>query len=77
MEFAEAGAIRPQVVGATLEKISQDQEVADSLSILETQKILETEARVTLLRLRGEELAGSPVTWRARTAQARSHMGVS
>src|SRR5438034_10548485 len=50
VEFAKAAAIRPQIVGAALQKISQDPEVAAALfEILETQRILEGQGRITLL----------------------------
>ena len=57
IEFAKAGAIRPQIVGAALEKISRDPEVSSSLfEILETQKIIDGEARITLVPEKGELL---------------------
>jgi hypothetical protein len=57
IEFAKAGAIRPQIVGAALEKISRDAEVSSSLfAILETQKIIDGEARITLVPEKGELL---------------------
>ena len=50
VEFAKAAAIRPQIVGAAFQKISRDPEVSATLfEILETQKIIEGEARITLL----------------------------
>ena len=50
VEFAKAAAIRPQIVGAALQGISQDKEMASALfEILEAQKIIEGEARITLL----------------------------
>ena len=50
VEFAKAAAIRPQIVGAAFQKISRDPAVAAALfEILETQKIIEGEARITLL----------------------------
>ncbi len=67
VEFAKASAIRPHIVGAALDKISQDEEVATALfSVLETQKIVHSEGRVTLLPqnspLLGELLAAQPTT---------------
>ncbi|EEF59397.1 SPFH domain-containing protein [Pedosphaera parvula] len=48
--FAKAGAMRPQIVGQALQKLSQDPEVAAALfEILETQKIIAGEARITLI----------------------------
>jgi len=50
VEFAKAAAMRPEIVGATLQAISQDKEVSDTLfDILETQNILEGEADITLI----------------------------
>ncbi len=49
-EFAKAAAIRPQIVGAALQTIAQDPEVAPALfDILETQKIISGEARITMV----------------------------
>jgi len=50
IEFAKAGAIRPQIVGQALQTISKDPEVAKTLfAILETQKIIEGQADIVLL----------------------------
>lgn len=50
VEFARADAVRPQIVGAALQKISEDQDVAHALfEILETEKMLESKARITLV----------------------------
>ena len=50
IEFARAAAIRPEIVGATLQKISQDPELASVMfEILECQQIIEGEARITML----------------------------
>ena len=50
IEFAKAAAVRPQVVGAALQKISQDPAVmAAMFDVLEAQKIIAGEARITLL----------------------------
>jgi regulator of protease activity HflC (stomatin/prohibitin superfamily) len=50
IEFAKAAAVRPEIVGATLQRITNDPEIATAMfSILEAQKILEGEARITLL----------------------------
>ena len=62
IEFAKAAAIRPQIVGQALEKIGRDAEVMSGLfDILEAQKILAGEARITVLpsgsKLLGELLA--------------------
>jgi hypothetical protein len=50
VEFAKANAMRPQIVGEALNKISQDPAVAKALfDILETENILDSQARITLL----------------------------
>jgi regulator of protease activity HflC (stomatin/prohibitin superfamily) len=50
VEFAKASAIRPQLVGEALRKISQDPETADAMfTVLETQKLLRSDGRITLL----------------------------
>jgi regulator of protease activity HflC (stomatin/prohibitin superfamily) len=50
VEFARADAVRPEIVGAALRKISENGEVANALfEILETEKILESKANVTLV----------------------------
>lgn len=58
VEFAKAAAIRPQIVGEALQKISQDPEVAEAMfEILETQKVIGSNARLTVLPRGGELLA--------------------
>lgn len=65
VEFARAQAMRPMIVGAALEKISEDPEVADALfEVLETQRLIGSQAQITLLpegkELVGELLAANP-----------------
>jgi regulator of protease activity HflC (stomatin/prohibitin superfamily) len=56
VEFAQAEAMRPRIVGAALQKIQQDPEVADTMfEILETEGILEGQSRLTFLP-KGHEL---------------------
>ena len=58
IEFAKAGAIRPQIVGEALEKISHDPEVASAMfDVLETQRIIHSDARITFLPKNGELLS--------------------
>ncbi len=58
VEFAKAAAIRPQIVGEALQKISQDHEVSEAMfEILETQKVVSSGARLTVLPQNGELLA--------------------
>jgi regulator of protease activity HflC (stomatin/prohibitin superfamily) len=50
VEFAKAAALRPRIVGAALQRIASDPEVASAMfEILETQKVLEGSAQVTVL----------------------------
>jgi regulator of protease activity HflC (stomatin/prohibitin superfamily) len=50
IEFAKAAALRPSIVGAALQRISRDPDVAAALfEILGIQKVLDGPARVTLL----------------------------
>jgi regulator of protease activity HflC (stomatin/prohibitin superfamily) len=50
VEFARAGAIRPEIVGAALREISADPEIAGAMfQVLEVQRLLASPARVTLL----------------------------
>ncbi|MHB1001317.1 MAG: SPFH domain-containing protein [Armatimonadota bacterium] len=57
-EFAKADAIRPLIVGKSLEKISEDAEVVDAMfQIMETQKILDGGAKVTIIPPNAQLLA--------------------
>jgi regulator of protease activity HflC (stomatin/prohibitin superfamily) len=50
VEFAKANAMRPQIVGKALHKISSDPDVASAMfNILEMENILESDAQITLL----------------------------
>lgn len=56
VEFAKANAMRPKIVGEALHEISRDPEVAKVMfELLETESVLNGEARVTLLT-KGNEL---------------------
>jgi regulator of protease activity HflC (stomatin/prohibitin superfamily) len=56
VEFAKANAMRPKIVGEALHEISQDPDVASAMfELLETENILNGEARLTLLS-KGNEL---------------------
>ena len=73
VEFAKASAIRPQIVGNALDKISQDPEVSAALfAVLETQKMLHTEGKLTLLPesapLLGQLMAAQASTGPQKTA---------
>ncbi|HZU53684.1 MAG TPA: SPFH domain-containing protein [Holophagaceae bacterium] len=65
VEFAKAGAIRPQIVGAALDEISKDPSVSKALfTVLETQRLLAGKAALTLLppgrAVLGDLLAAMP-----------------
>jgi regulator of protease activity HflC (stomatin/prohibitin superfamily) len=50
VEFGKANAMRPKIVGEALRQISVDSQVADALfEILETQRVLDGEAQITLI----------------------------
>jgi regulator of protease activity HflC (stomatin/prohibitin superfamily) len=50
IEFAKAAAMRPQIVGAALQKISQDTDISRALfETLETQNLIEGQAVITLI----------------------------
>jgi len=50
VEFAKASALRPRIVGEALQGIAQDPEVMEALfQVLEAQKLVEGNARLTLL----------------------------
>ncbi len=50
VEFAKAAALRPQIVGAALQKITSDKEVAEAMfELLEIQRLLDSSAKLTLL----------------------------
>jgi regulator of protease activity HflC (stomatin/prohibitin superfamily) len=56
VEFAKAAAVRPQIVGAALNAISADPEIEAALfEVLENQRLLEGEARITMVP-KGAEL---------------------
>jgi hypothetical protein len=50
VEFAKAAALRPQIVGAALQKITQDPEIASAMfDLLETQNMIEGKGDVVLV----------------------------
>lgn len=50
VEFARAKAVRPQIVGAALQDISEDPEVMDAMfEILENQRLIDGQSKVTLV----------------------------
>jgi hypothetical protein len=57
IEFAKAAAVRPQIVGAVLENISRDPEIAAAMfEILETEHIIEGKSEITLVPKNGQLL---------------------
>ena len=57
IEFAKAAAMRPRIVGEALQRISADAEVFSAMfDILETQKIVEGKARITIIPQNNELL---------------------
>jgi regulator of protease activity HflC (stomatin/prohibitin superfamily) len=68
IEFAKAAAMRPRIVGEALQKIGQNREVlATMFDILEAQRILEGESRITILPP-GSELLGKLAAVEERNA---------
>ena len=58
VEFAKAGAIRPEIVGTGLKEISEDPAVLETLfEVLETQRILASGAAITLVPARSPILS--------------------
>jgi len=65
IEFAKAAAMRPQIVGAALQKVSQDPDILRALfETLETQNIIEGQSVITLIPknspMMGQLLATGP-----------------
>jgi hypothetical protein len=66
IEFGKAAAVRPAIVGKAMAEISDDAEVAEAMfELLETERIVEGEAKLTLVRASGHAmladlLAASP-----------------
>lgn len=55
IEFAKAAAVRPQIVGETLEKVSRDPEVLNTMfEILECQRIINGQNELTLIPKEGQ-----------------------
>lgn len=59
IEFSKAAAMRPLIVGQALQKIAEDQDVARAMfEILETEKVLESKAEITMVPRSSEWLSG-------------------
>jgi hypothetical protein len=69
IEFAKAAAMRPQIVGAALQQISQDPAVSAALfKTLETQNIIDGEASITLIP-KGSKLLGELVAAQSKPSE--------
>ena len=54
IEFSKAAAMRPRIVGEALQRIGQDPDIARAMfEILETQRILDSKAEITLVPRNG------------------------
>ena len=70
VEFAKAAAVRPQIVGAALNRISADPEIEAALfEVLENQRLLEGEARITMVP-KGAELLSQLLASSTRTQRS-------
>lgn len=59
-EFAHAQAVRPYLVGKAIQEIARDKEILDTVfEILETEKILDGQAELTLIPKEGEGMMAS------------------
>lgn len=71
VEFAKAAAMRPRIVGESLQKIGQNREVlATMFDILEAQRIVEGESRITFLPANSELLGKLAAAENANAAAA-------
>jgi regulator of protease activity HflC (stomatin/prohibitin superfamily) len=69
IEFAKAAAMRPRIVGEALQKISTDREILDAMfEILEMQKIIEGQARISIVPAKSELLTQLLVSEKAALA---------
>ena len=78
IEFAKAATMRPHIVGQALDEISREPEVAAALfEVLETQRMLDSKAGVTLLPggATGEVMAALLATAGKRTAPVADPKG--
>ncbi len=71
VEFARAAAIRPEIVGSALRDISQDPDIARAMfDVLEVQRLLDSQVRITLLPAGGGSLLASQLAAYHATARA-------
>jgi regulator of protease activity HflC (stomatin/prohibitin superfamily) len=72
VEFAKAEAMRPRIVGAALQEIAREPQIADAMfELLETQKIVEGEADITLVP-RGSEMLKELLAAKEHTAKKQA-----
>jgi regulator of protease activity HflC (stomatin/prohibitin superfamily) len=73
IEFGKASAVRPAIVGKAMADICSDAEVAQTMfDILETQRIVESECNLTLLRIPVQGLLADLLAAEPDVAQAAS-----
>ena len=71
VEFAKAAAMRPQIVGSALQKISEDRDISRALfETLETQNIIEGQAAITLIPKNGALLGQLVAASQSRKTEA-------
>jgi len=76
IEFAKAAAMRPQIVGAALQKISQDADISRALfETLETQNIIAGEAAITMIPKSSELLSQLVAASQSRKTDAGTKPG--
>jgi regulator of protease activity HflC (stomatin/prohibitin superfamily) len=72
IEFAKAAAMRPHIVGEALQEISKDKQVSDALfQTMETQNILDSDAKITLIPANSGMLGQLVATQMAKSVEAK------
>jgi regulator of protease activity HflC (stomatin/prohibitin superfamily) len=72
IEFAKAAAMRPHIVGEALQEISKDKQVSDALfQTMETQNILDSDAKITLIPANSGMLGQLVATQMGKSAVAK------
>jgi hypothetical protein len=72
VEFAKAAAIRPQIVGDSLQTIANDREVSQAVfEVLEAQKLINGPAKITLLPQSSGELLSSMLAAQPEAQESR------
>lgn len=71
VEFAKAAAVRPQIIGEALQRICEDEDVAEGLfEVLEAQKINSSGAHLSILPPRGGDWLASLLASRHASGRA-------